>query len=271
MKFSVVLICNNWSPELFRTLESVKDLGSELLIYDSGKLDNLSEKVKSYGAKVTRGEWKNYGETRKKAYLLARYDWILAIDSDEIIDDTLRHSITQIDLNQEQIMYKFRFKNFVGKKEIKHGEWGNTRHIRLGNRKAATFKNMIVHEELVLKPGVHVKTLEGFVLHNTARNIEDYLHKMLIYAKLSSEKYQQEGRQASFLKLFFSPLFSFIKNYVFRLGFLDGWEGFLCAGMSSWYTFLKYAYLRERNKKRIPATFAPDRSNFYIEEDQWSN
>jgi glycosyltransferase involved in cell wall biosynthesis len=261
MDLSVVIIASNWSPDLVRTLESVKDLGQELLLYDSGNLDNVRAEATRYGARVVRGEWRNFGETRKRAYLLARHDWILAIDSDEILDDSLRQAIARVDLSNERIAYRLRFRNFVGEKELKHGEWGHEAHIRLANRNAVTLETKIVHERVVLNPGVRVKTLEGHVLHYTAKTVEEYSRKMLLYAKLSSDKYQQEGRWASGPRLLIAPLFSFIRNYGVRLGFLDGWEGFLCAGMSSWYTFLKYAYLRERKKDAQRASSSAARAS----------
>ena len=265
---SVVIICSNWSPDLSRTLESVQGLGDELLLYDSGNLDDVRDNAGRYGATVVRGEWRQYGETRKQAYLLARHDWILAIDSDEILDEALRRSIARIDLGDEQVVYGFRYRNFIGKRQLRHGEWGHETHIRLANRKAAALDTKIVHEGLVLNAGVRVATLEGYVLHHTANTIEEYARKMLRYARLSADKYQREGRQASGLDVCISPLFSFVKNYVFRLGFLDGWEGFLCAGMSSWYTFLKYAYLRERRQRRR-AMFPWPHAGFLAHAGAW--
>ena len=65
------------------------------------------------------------------------------------------------------------------------------------------------------------------------------------YAYLCAEKYYRQGKKTTFINLFFSPTFTFIKNYFFNLGFLDGWQGFMCAKMSAWYTFLKYTRLKE--------------------------
>jgi hypothetical protein len=68
------------------------------------------------------------------------------------------------------------------------------------------------------------------------------------YALLNAEKYAANGRKSSWAKVCFSPVFSFLKYYFFNLGFLDGWQGLVCAGMTSYYTFLKYARLLEMNK-----------------------
>ena len=244
-RLSIVILTSDWSPILARTLESVKDLGDELLLYDSGSSNDVREAAKTYGARVIRGEWRSYGETRKRACLSARNDWILAIDSDEVLDDMLRRSIAQVDLGDARTAYSVRFRSFIGNKEIRHGEWGHQSHIRLANRNAVTLEARIVHEGVVLHPGVRVKTLKGSVLHYTARNIGEYSRKMLRYAGLSADKYRREGRRFSGPRLFLSPPFSFLRNYVLRLGFLDGWEGFLCAAMSSWYAFLKYACVWE--------------------------
>jgi hypothetical protein len=227
----------------------VKDIGDEILIYDSGTLDNVRAKAECFNATVLRGPWESYGATRKKAMLLARNDWILAVDSDEIIDPELRKSITALNLAEKNIMYKFRFKNYFGNKLIKYGEWGNMSEVRLGCKSAAILAEDIVHEKVVVKSGVKVKVLNGFLLHYTARNIKEYSRKMLLYAELSAVKFSGKHKRARGVKLYISPWFSFFRNYFFKLGFLDGWEGLVCASMSSWYTFLKYAYLREEEKQ----------------------
>ena len=180
-----------------------------------------------------------------KAAQLASYDWILMLDTDEAIDETLKESVSRIDLEKINIAYNLRYKNFWGNKLLKHGEWGNDSHVRLGNRLGIKTDGEVVHEKLFFQPGIEITTLQGFVLHHTVKNLEGFARKMMLYADLSAEKYARQGRKAGLLRLFFSPFFSFIQNYFFKLGFLDGPEGFLCAKMMAWYTFLKYARLKE--------------------------
>ena len=71
------------------------------------------------------------------------------------------------------------------------------------------------------------------------------------YASLSADKYLIQGRQVNFIKIYFSPLFAFVQNFIFKMGFRDGWKGFVCASMTAWYTFMKYTKLRELEKEKI--------------------
>jgi hypothetical protein len=99
-----------------------------------------------------------------------------------------------------------------------------------------------------------IKNLRGSVLHRTVRDMVVYSRKVVEYALLNAGKYHAAGKRATFVKRFIAPPFTFVKFYVFKLGFLDGWEGLVCARMTAYYTFLKYARLHElRNfEKRKP-------------------
>ena len=171
------------------------------------------------------------------------------IDTDEIPDEALRTAILNIDLSEEHIVYNMRYKNFYGTKEIRFGEWGNDSHIRMANRKMVRIDQEIVHEKLFLQPGLCIRTLNGFIHHYTVNNSIDYARKMMEYASLSADKYKSQGKHSTVVKIYFSPLFAFLQNYFFKLGFLDGWKGFVCAIMTAWYTFMKYTRLRELEKQ----------------------
>jgi len=147
-------------------------------------------------------------------------------------------------------VYRMKFKNFLGPKYLRFGEWGNDKHIRVFNRKKISWDEAAVHEKLFLPGTVSVKDIKGFVNHYTVRNIKEYSEKMLRYALLNAEKYAARGKKASGLKVFLAPTFSFIKYYFFKLGFLDGWAGLVCAKMTSYYTYVKYARLLELNKRK---------------------
>jgi hypothetical protein len=67
---------------------------------------------------------------------------------------------------------------------------------------------------------------------------------------MNAKKYVEAGKRANFFKQYFSPVFAFIQHYIFRLGFLDGKEGFIIAKTTARYTFLKYRYLKEMKKTK---------------------
>jgi glycosyltransferase involved in cell wall biosynthesis len=243
-KLSVVIVCKNEAGIIGRSLAGLAGLSDDIIVYDNGSTDGTLEIIKHSGAKLFEGSWEGFGKTKNKANALAKYDWILSLDADETADEELKKSLLQLELLDEKKIYEFRFKNFLGKKWLRFGEWGGDKHVRLFNRRQVKWNDAEVHEELVLPAGTEKKSLNGFVLHRTAADIDAFRQKMKAYAELNAEKYFHRNKKAGWLKPWLSPLFSFLKNYFFKAGFLDGAAGFHCARISAWYTFLKYKKLR---------------------------
>ena len=247
--FSIVIICKNEADIIGNTLQSLQGLTDDIVVYDSGSTDNTAGIIKQYPVQFNQGSWEGFGITKNKANSLAKYDWILSLDADESLDEELRNVLTTLHPVSINIAYEMKFRNFLGKKILKYGEWGRDYHIRFFNRTAIRWNDAPVHEELVMPEGTSIKKLKGCVLHRTMRDMKDYASKMTNYAMMNAEKYHQQGKKASWFKIRLAPGFAFLQNYILRLGFLDGHEGYVCARMTAYYTFLKYARLRELNKQ----------------------
>ena len=247
-KISVVIICKDEEENIGRTLQSLAGLTDDIVVVDNGSTDNTKNIVRDLGAKLVEDSWEGFGKTKNKATNFAKYDWILNLDADEAIDEELKDSLLNLPLKNIDQVFEIRFKNFIGDTYLRFGEWGTDRHIRLFNRRKVNWNEANVHEGLTLAPGITVKKLKGFVLHYTVKNEAEFAGKMLRYGLLIAEKYAREGKRSSWLRIYLAPMFTFIKYYVFKLGFLDGRAGFICAKMSSYYTYIKYARLLELNK-----------------------
>lgn len=244
-RLSVVIVCKNGARVIGETIKSFTGLTDDILIYDNGSTDGTQDIVKQSNARLIEGNWEGFGKTKNKANTLAKYDWILSLDADEAVDTALKENLRQLDLADELKVYQLKFKNFLGNKWLRFGEWGNDRHIRLFNRNKVKWNDAEVHESLLLPGQVKIISVPGYVLHRTAVNINEYEIKTRNYASLNAEKYFKQGKRSGELKMFFSAVFSFIKNYFFRLGFLDGVTGYHCARINAEYTFLKYKRLKE--------------------------
>lgn len=244
-KLSVVIACRNGAHVIGETIKSFSGLTDDILIYDNGSTDGTQQIVKQSAARVIEGSWEGFGKTKNKANALAKYDWILSLDADEAIDEELKKNLLQLNLSVDLEVYELRFKNFLGSKWLRFGEWGNDKHIRLFNRTKVNWNDAEVHESLVLPPQAKIVSVPGYVLHKTASSVSEYESKTKMYAALNAEKYFKQGKGSSQLKMFFSAVFSFIKNYFFKLGFLDGATGYHCARINAQYTFLKYKRLKE--------------------------
>lgn len=248
MPLSVVIITKNEAHIIGTTLQSLQGLTDDIIIVDSGSTDATIEICKKFNAIIIETTWDGYGQNKNKGIDAAKYNWILNLDADEAIDAELKAAIMQLELNDEETVYNFKFKNFFCNKWIRFGEWAGDKHIRLFNRNKVRWNTAAVHEGLMLGNKTKVVMLPGNILHYTTQHIDEYIGKTIAYARLNAQKYHLQGKQASFFKLRMAPGFTFFQHYILRLGFLDGWEGYLIAKTTAWYTFLKYSFLKEMNK-----------------------
>lgn len=248
---SVVIICRDEAHIIARTIAAAQQVSDDVVIVDSGSTDGTQAIVQTLGARLIETDWKGYGINKNMGVAAAKHDWILSIDADEIPDDKLISELRHFSPADHSIVYNIRFRAFLGEKMIRYGEWSNDQHIRLYNRKHTGWNEAAVHEGLVFPSHTKNVTIgQGYIHHYTSKNIADFAAKTVNYAMLNADKYYRQGKKASWLKCRVAPAFSFIKNYFFRLGFLDGEAGFTVAKMNAWYTWLKYVRLRELISKQ---------------------
>lgn len=249
--FSIVIICKNEKGNIERVLESLAGVTDDIVVYDSGSTDGTLEVLQAFPVRVVQGQWLGFGKTKRHAVSLAHKDWVLSLDADEALDAELQQSLKALPLANKHVAYRIAFKNLLGEKHLRWGEWGGDQHVRLFNRTVVNWDEAIIHEKLIIPPNVTVQKLNGHVLHRTMKDTVEYSHKMVQYALLNAEKYYQQGKKSTWVKRWLSPQFAFARHYLFQLGFLDGWEGLLSARMTAFYTFLKYARLRELEKREM--------------------
>ena len=246
-QFSVVIVCKNEEAIIGKTLNALKTFAPDIVVYDNGSTDRTIEIIKTVDVNLIQGSWEGFGKTKNKATRFAKYDWILSLDADEMPDDELKNVLSGLSDVNDKSVFIIKFKNFLADKWIRYGEWGFDKHIRLFNRKQVRWNEAEVHEQLIFPDAVIFEKLNGHILHYTMRHDNDYKNKMTQYAKLSAEKYFRQGKKSFWWKQWLSPVFSFIQNYIFKLGFLDGKNGVTCARMTAYYTYLKYKKLKEQS------------------------
>ena len=245
---SVIIIAKNEADNIVECILSAQQISDDIIIADSGSTDNTQALTIKNGARLLNINWQGYGQTRNEAAKIAANNWILALDADERITEKLASEINNLTLHNTNSLYGFKRENFLAAKKIKYGEWGRDKIYRLYNRQCSSWDLMLVHENIIGN-NIEKKLLKGSVLHYTMKDMAEYKAKSILYAKLSAKKYFENGKKASLIKRFMSPGFSFIQNYIFHMGFLDGKEGFTIAYTSALYNFNKYKFLNELNHK----------------------
>ncbi len=98
-----------------------------------------------------------FGKTKHLAATLAKYDWVLSLDADEALDIELQQSLRDLAFESEHTVYQVLFKNLLGEKQLRWGEWGGDKHIRLFNRNLVNWNDAVVHEALIIPASVTIK------------------------------------------------------------------------------------------------------------------
>ena len=248
MTLSVVVITHNEEHNIGRLLESV-NWADECIVLDSGSTDRTVEVARSLGAKVYCEPWKGYAPQKNSAIEKACGDWILALDADEAVEPELMAEIRYaIDRNPPAQGFRIPFKHFFLGRWMRHGGYYPDRKLRLFRRGQGRFGERPVHESVQVNGPV--ATLSHAILHYGYPSLEGYIRSMNRYSSLGAEIVLDAGRRRfSVINVFLRPLVTFLYNYVFRLGFLDGREGLLLHLYHAAYVSWKYAKAWELGKR----------------------
>jgi glycosyltransferase involved in cell wall biosynthesis len=280
---SVVIITHNEEANLARTLESVQSLvgdgKGEIIVVDSGSSDRTVEIAKSFGAKVFVEEWKGYAAQKNSAIDKATGEYILSLDADEELSPALAEEIEQTvryrpaihkiaERTQEGHLAPIYINGFWMPRQnyflgrwIRHGGFWPDCKLRLFRRGTGRCKNAAVHETLEVeeyrKGGITIvsRRFRGALIHHSYPTLSDYIEHMNRYSSLGAEMVVANGNgkvRFSFVNIVLRPLATFVYNYFFRLGFLDGREGLLLHLYHAVYVSWKYAKAWELSRKQSP-------------------
>ncbi len=239
------IIAKNSERKLKDVLESVVDVADEIVVLDSGSTDRTLEIAEGFGAKIFYREFDNFVNQKNYLLELCSGEWILFIDDDEVVSDELKNSIREaVKSKKYSGFYVNVLTNYLGR-WIKHA-WYPDWHLRLVRREKARWTGDGVHEKLQVDGKVGY--LEGDLLHYSYPSVSYHLKKIDLYTSIFAENAFRRGKRFSIWKLLTSPPGAFLRRYVVKGGFLDGFEGFVLSVMAFYYTFLKYLKLWEVEK-----------------------
>jgi len=245
---SATILTKNSEPLLAEVLTSLAWC-DEVVVLDTGSTDRTCEIAATFANVAVyrlEGPFPGFGRAHRRAVALARHDWILSVDSDEIVSPALAAEIAALPLDP-QTVYTIPFKNFYNGKHITTCGWAPDRHERLFNRTATNFCTSDVHER-VQTMLMTVVPLENAIAHFSYRSIDDFLRKTSAYSHLFAE--QNRGRKKSSpAKAALRSGWAFFKSYVLERGFLQGGEGLTISAYKSQVVFWKYLMLHEANRR----------------------
>jgi len=245
---SICILTKNAALTIQKTLESTLSF-PEVLLLDNGSTDKTLELAKQYpNVKIFETPFSGFGPLRNEAASLAQNDWILALDSDEILSPKLTDELQTLSLQSTSI-YSISRLNFYNNRQIKGCGWHPERVIRLYHRSNTSYCNSAVHES-VLKKNLKVMHLKNPILHTPYRTTSDFLSKMQHYSTLFAEQ-NRNKKKSSFTKALIHGAFAFFRSYFLKRGFIDGKEGFLISLYNANTSFYKYIKLKELNDQKI--------------------
>jgi len=245
---SVVIITLNEEKNIGRCIDSVKDIADEILVVDSFSTDKTEEIIKSKGASFIQNKFDDYVKQHDFADKKAKYDHILSLDADEALSEDLRESIRNVKKYWKHDGYSMnRMTNYCGK-WIRHSGWYPDIKLRLYDRRKGKWVGKKIHERFTLVEGSTKGHLKGDLYHYSFNSISQHVIQADKFTDLTSIAAFESGKKSSGLKIFFNPIFKFVRNYFFHFGFLDGYYGFVICQISANATFLKYIKLKELHK-----------------------
>ena len=244
MTLSVAITAMDEEANIGRTLASVR-WADEIVLVDSGSKDRTCEIAREHGARVVAEPWRGYVAQKQYAIDLCTKDWVLLLDADEEVSTGLAEEIRAAvaDPNAASGYFLPRKNLFLGR-WMRHGGFYPDPKLRLFRRGQGFVTGHDPHDRCELKPEIRQTThqFRNALVHYTYPNLTLYIAHMNRYSSLGAKLAVSKGHtRFSVVNIVLRPMFTFLYNYFFRLGFLDGREGLLLHCYHAVYVSWKYA------------------------------
>ncbi|NNE28318.1 MAG: glycosyltransferase family 2 protein [Saprospiraceae bacterium] len=249
-KISAVIIAKNEENNIARCLQSLIGIVDEMLVVDSESTDKTAKLASDLGAKVIQHPFEGYYQQKNVALDAACYDFVLSLDADEALSPELQDEILKVKNDPRYDAYVVKRKNNYCGQWIRHGGWYPDKKLRLWDKAKGRWGGGNPHEKVIMEQPFSVKELKGDLLHYAYRSEDELLKKMELYADMGATSAFEAGKKISFPMVLLKTGFKFFRDYILKLGFLDGNVGYTIAKHSAYEKFLKYSNLNKMNKDK---------------------
>jgi len=249
MKISATIITFNEESNIKDACESVA-WADEIVVVDSESTDATRQIASACGARVIVNPWPGFGAQKQFAVDQAQQDWIFSLDADERVSDDLRRSIEILKTRPEPEIadgFLVSRRTFYQQRWIRGGGWYPDRQLRLFNRTKGSWKQRHIHESVSMITGARIRELGGDLLHYTSPNAAHH-HRVIgeRYAPLAAQQMFEEGRRTSIFGVASAGPSAFLRSFILKGGFRDGFAGFTIASFAAHHAFLKHLMLWEK-------------------------
>jgi len=240
---SAVVLTKNEEKNLERCLRSLQWC-SEIIVIDDNSTDKTLEIAQEFRTKIFKKDLnEDFAQQRNFALRqgfdgelsrTAQGEWVLFVDADEEVSRELKDEILRETKEALVNGFYLKRKDYLFGKWLKYGETGNFKILRLGRRGAGLWERGV---DEIWKINGLTKTLQTPLLHYPHQTIKEFLESINERSSLNAKVFYSQGKRAGFFE-WLKPFLKFIQNYFFKLGFLDGIQGFLLAVLMSFHSFL---------------------------------
>ena len=246
IKISVVIITFNEARNIGRCLNSVQDIADEVLVIDSFSTDKTEAICRSKGARFIQHPFGGHIEQKNVALAQAQHDFILSLDADEALDDTLKRAILEVKQSPAPASaYTMnRLTNYCGQ-WIRHSGWYPDRKLRLFDRRLGRWGGQNPHDRVEMHAHVEGKHLSGDLHHYSYYAVAEHWQRAERYATIAAQAMYKHGQRSTIFHRWVSPAFKFLRNYILKAGFLDGRAGWTICRIAAVETWWKYQKLKE--------------------------
>ena len=245
VKISAVIITFNEEKKIASCLNSLKKVADEILVVDSFSTDKTEEICAQFQVRFIKHVFDGHIEQKNFALDQASFDHVLSLDADEVLSDMLADSILKVKAEWKTDAFCFnRLTNYCGQ-WIRHSGWYPDRKIRLLDRRKGRWSGINPHDKIEMDTKAEIAFLKGDLLHYSIDSVTQHLATIEKFTTIAAQAKFGKGEKSGLIKIVVHPLWKFIRNYLFRFGFLDGYYGFVIVSLSAYATFLRYIKLRE--------------------------
>jgi len=238
-KISACIIAYNEEKKIEGCLKSLQGIVDEIIVVDSLSTDRTLEISKKYTDKIFEQKFLGHIEQKNLAITKASHDWVLSLDCDEQITDELKESILKVKNNLEQAdAYKVARRTFYVYRWLNHC-WYPDHKIRLFNKNTAHWAGTNPHDHIELS-GNNVITLKGDLLHYSFDSISGHIQTLDSFTEIGANEIIRKNKKVNIFSPWTHGLWTFLKLYIFKRGFLDGYAGLVVAVLSGMHAFVKY-------------------------------
>ncbi len=246
---SVVIITFNEEENIGRCLDSVKSIADEIIVVDSFSTDRTREIASGFDVKFYQRKWEGFSSAKNFGNSLATKDWIFSIDADEALSPNLIKSILEFKKNTTPAdSYSLsRLTNYCGH-WVRHCGWYPDRKLRMWKREEGQWEG-VLHEQVVFNKEITTHNLTGDLFHYSFPSIRHHVQTLNNYSDVAARDLVERNKKVNILiHVILNPIYTFFNKYFLRMGFLDGYYGFVICVLSAMANFLKYAKIRQMKR-----------------------